>query len=124
MLSSLSVSLCIAVSAHAEDSQRSESSDRDAFLTSVILQAQINVCATRAPRVGKDLVQALEEWRQQNGGALTRGEAVVREEWSVPPSSHEDRLQQLRSLSARFFEVASDDEMAGKCESLLVRDEG
>lgn len=94
----------------------------DSFLSSVVLQAQIDQCAKRVPELSDELYQAFEKWKEQNRLAIARGEAIVRTEWSkAPPPSYDDRLQRLTAMSARLFDSVAvpDKDIADKCASLL-----
>jgi hypothetical protein len=108
---------------YAQDAQVSNERDRDAFLNSVVLKAQIDVCVKRVPALSDELLPAFENWKEQKGEALSRGEAIARAEWSKTPPSFEVRIQRLSNLSARLYEAIAvpDNEISSKCEALLAK---
>ncbi len=108
---------------YAQDTQVSNERDRDAFLSSIVLNAQIDVCVKRVPALSDELLPAFENWKEQKGEALARGEAIARAEWSKTPPSFEVRIQNLGNLSARLYETIAvpDSEISAKCEALLTK---
>src|SRR5262245_26276201 len=95
--------------------QQDAAVDRESFLTSVTLEAEAAVCAERAPALAEEIRTALDAWKLDNAESIERGAALVRadEHGGV---SFEDYLAHLRSLAARFYEVASAEEAARMCE--------